>query len=444
MLHMKYAKSLRYPEYSALSVLILGLNKANGQITYHDVEPDYHGTHNNAPYELDLNNDGIYDLKLNEDFYSTYHYIETSMGKSVHTFKSYQLTAYGINGAKLLGADSIYVLENVDTIGQSGPWENFSKMAFFSNRLSFLSVNSSVFYNIQEHFSSGNWLNMEDKFIGIKVEEGGLLHFGWIRLDVNGNSFTVKDYAINEIPDQMIKAGEFDCQSFSVQTDALTTLSCWGDPIELYAVTPTTFNKSYQWFKDQAILPGETASTYTAVEGGMYQFSVQYNDLCMDTSQSTGVIFAPLLLPTISISNDTLFSNYQFHNHWYHYNVYIPGATGNYYVPQESGIYQLRVDTFTCFAWSEDFDYEISGIVTNSPQPFAIQWNDDVMVIKLTESHIEVQDVFLINDLGQIVHAAEFSNDKLTIDMSNYPAGIYALVIQEGKNRRVFRFPFIR
>jgi hypothetical protein len=56
----------------------------------------------------------------------------------------------------------------------------------------------------------GNWIGVSDKYLGVRIKNGGQWLYGWIRLDINaaGTSVTIKDYACNKTPGASINAGQ--------------------------------------------------------------------------------------------------------------------------------------------------------------------------------------------------------------------------------------------
>ena len=58
--------------------------------------------------------------------------------------------------------------------------------------------------------ANGNWQNKTDKYLGVRIKEGGVWLYGWVRLDVNnsGNTVTIKDYACNMSAGASINAGQ--------------------------------------------------------------------------------------------------------------------------------------------------------------------------------------------------------------------------------------------
>ncbi len=72
------------------------------------------------------------------------------------------------------------------------------------------SVNYAFFASIYSGVTYGPWADVTDKYLGVKFEIDGELHYGWIRLDVTVApvSMTFKDWAYNATPNEMIEAGD--------------------------------------------------------------------------------------------------------------------------------------------------------------------------------------------------------------------------------------------
>ncbi|MBU0484092.1 MAG: hypothetical protein KKB30_06215 [Proteobacteria bacterium] len=64
---------------------------------------------------------------------------------------------------------------------------------------------------VMVYSSQGPWVNATSKYLGIKFDRAGSIHYGWIRMTVTGtNNFgrTMFDYAYNDTPNGSILAGE--------------------------------------------------------------------------------------------------------------------------------------------------------------------------------------------------------------------------------------------
>jgi len=72
------------------------------------------------------------------------------------------------------------------------------------------SNNYAFFASIYSAVTYGPWADVTDKYLGIKFEIDGEVHYGWMRLDVTVGpvSLTLKDWAYNSTPDEMILTGD--------------------------------------------------------------------------------------------------------------------------------------------------------------------------------------------------------------------------------------------
>jgi len=168
-------------QYGSLAAAITGLSDAHAAIVYTDITPDFAGGIGNQ-YFVDLNNDGTDDFRI-------YH---SSSNLYIQPLNS-------SNGVLGTGGNTFaypFALNSGVTIDSSG--------TFFNNGYSsgFQSMNYGS-------CSFGNWCNVNDRFLGVSFIIGSDIHYGWIRLDVNanGNSWTVKDYAYENIAGGSIMAG---------------------------------------------------------------------------------------------------------------------------------------------------------------------------------------------------------------------------------------------
>jgi hypothetical protein len=427
--------------YSAIAGLTLATDNAYSQIVYHDIMPDYTGNED-AIFQIDLNNDGSYDFKLKQESSSSYTYITFTEGVYMHNFQSNQLSGSGINNAKVFCDDSIIVLQSGDTIGPNSPWNGGAFMRFKLHEFTFQSHDSNVEFDSEKTSSLGNWLGVTNKFIGIKVLESGQPHFGWIRLTVNDYNFTVKDYAINELPNTPIQAGEISCENLDLNLSTANgdTISCYGNPFKLFANAPTTLQHTYQWLENGQVIPGADDSIYFALNEGAYSFSVTFNGTCSDSSETLNVAFPPTPSPVISVSNDTLFSNYQNGNQWYFNQFIIPGATDNYYVASQSGTYKLKVDTFNCYGFSSDINFFPTGSESVIDADVSFYADGSKLLIKVNSPNFSVINVMIYNMMGQLLENHTISDPELTIHMDKYPSGNYVAAVNYGRAQSIFKF----
>ncbi len=155
------------------------------QIIYTDINPDTVLLANSsAPfhyYYMDINQDSIIDFKF------------AHFAPSTSWLKAEVYCQYGNNQdeAVLTSGSTPISLSFNSTIGaSSGSWTNTVSG----------STNSALF------LPNG----LTDKYIGLRIQLSGQWHYGWAKVDVpsNAGSFTLKSFAVNTLPNQMINAGD--------------------------------------------------------------------------------------------------------------------------------------------------------------------------------------------------------------------------------------------
>lgn len=135
-------------------------------------------------------------------------------------------------------------------------------------------------------------------------------------------------------------------------TPGSATTFCIGNSVVLSANTGTGF--SYQYFRNDSLISGASASSITASTTGRYRVKVINNNGCSDTSASVFVTVNPLPVATLTPSGNvsicqgrsvTLSANtgtglvYAYFKN----NVIINGATSSTYVATSAGTYKVRV-----------------------------------------------------------------------------------------------------
>jgi hypothetical protein len=184
---------------------------ANAQIVYTDVNPDVTKTCSvstsigggacSTMDSIDINNDGVFDLKL-------------ELGASRNGFgkiRSGFVKASPLNGSAIRTDNSGYPLYmNLnDVVDSSGSASIASGQILISK---YINVGTGV------NTTSGNWITTTDGFLGLKIVSVSQSYYCWVRLNVAADigtnisptsaSFTYKDFAYNSIPNQPILAGD--------------------------------------------------------------------------------------------------------------------------------------------------------------------------------------------------------------------------------------------
>jgi len=217
--------------YSALAgaFLLTGLS-AEAAVVYTDVDPDETYNTDGDLYELDVNNDGTPDFSLYVvDFTYPGIFSTTASGATYGgLFRDvFMIPASGNSVAGSYGGTFAYpyALNSGDLIGPALSFQDvtFQSMVYYLAVLDFPEPGSTLPF-----LSSGNWIGVNDKYLGLKFQIDGDTHYGWARLDCGADhhSFTIKDYAYETIADEPIEAGEVAPPVPEITfTDATVTVS---------------------------------------------------------------------------------------------------------------------------------------------------------------------------------------------------------------------------
>ena len=159
----------------------------------------------NQHYNLDLNHDGITDFIINNTHETgTYWWCQRGNRKYKRIAASLNVTPGkdgGVEGGNLADA-----LTKGMHIGASQQF--YSLLAAMAGHV--YGVNGAC-KSINDSF--GNWVNVTNRYLGLRFISHGRTRYGWARLSVRivdgtGVVGTLTGYAYETIPNQMIKAGQ--------------------------------------------------------------------------------------------------------------------------------------------------------------------------------------------------------------------------------------------
>ncbi len=182
---------------------------------------------------------------------------------------------------------------------------------------------------------------------------------------------------------------------------------------ELFFEVMLPYNTNVQWFRNGIPISGANGTVYRVMQSGVYSVCGS-PAICPDYNQCS--IELPVTvhippLPVINRSGDTLYTSV-YPGQWFAGTSAIPGATGQFLVPGETGWYSFEfTDVHGCKKLSEPFYYElitvipgdadcnglvnvsdiisiINFILGNNPQPFCFE-NADVNA----DATVNVMDV---------------------------------------------------
>ncbi len=188
-----------------IAIGILFSITVNAQFVYTDVDPDVAITCTVSPANtscssmdsIDINNDGVFDLKLS---------VSGSSSGGIHHSgtQSGIVEATPLHGSAIISNSGypLHLYRN-DSIKSNSHWTTTANQILESVSHSAKQIGNTV---------SGNWTPPIDGFLGIKIVSAGQTNYGWIRLNVTINlptaSCMYKEFAYNSIPNQPILAGQ--------------------------------------------------------------------------------------------------------------------------------------------------------------------------------------------------------------------------------------------
>jgi hypothetical protein len=171
---------------SAAGVGMLTAQQAEARIVYTQ-------THKviglNGSYKLDVNHDGIADFKIFDSYlYSV-----------VYNINRLFVTPYRLNG----------VQETRNAAAADVQGARIGPNSFFLYRQA--EMCSAATGNSHTR-SYGPWLNVKNRYLGLRFKIKGKTHYGWARLTVTVDDIQIKailtGYAYETIPNHSIRAGE--------------------------------------------------------------------------------------------------------------------------------------------------------------------------------------------------------------------------------------------
>jgi hypothetical protein len=154
----------------------------------------HHVIGNQSSYNVDLNHDGTTDLTIRNKYF---HYC-------THT-DTYCRTSETLK-AKVAGANqvvfNVYGAVAMKSGMRIGPGDAFRGGA-----------EPMVYSNPQFSYPSGSWINVRNRYLGVKFKIKGETHYGWVRLSVQVQhpltiTATLTGYAYETIPNKPIIAGK--------------------------------------------------------------------------------------------------------------------------------------------------------------------------------------------------------------------------------------------
>lgn len=217
----------------------------------------------------------------------------------------------------------------------------------------------------------------------------------------------------------------------TVTIDAVDTI-CKGSSANLTASGAL----NYLWLNTS-----NTNSVYTVSPNFTSQYIVKgFNEFCYDTAIVTVNVVQVLATPIISVSNDTLFSSYNFGNQWYRSTLILPADTFNYFVPTLPSVYRVQVtDSLGCVSeYSPWRNFQPSALQErNFEELFTLYPNPSDGIFMISSKKLIGEFYALLFDIaGKQIYSETFENsgaqDFYKLDLNGIDKGFYMLQLQVG------------
>jgi hypothetical protein len=288
--------------------------------------------------------------------------------------------------------------------------------------------------------------------VTLSVPQNSLYSYRWFK---NGNVLpndTLQKLIVKDSGDYLVNVSNSTCTNISNATPikvlaypdasiiANNTVICDGDSALLTAKTGVGY--SYQWYKNDTLLTGQTVSSLVINKEGNYNVNIS-NGHC---NQNGNKIFVKVnslpAIPIISRDKQTLTSTSALHYQWYKDGNLIAGASSQSYTPTADAKYKVMViDINGCSNSSADYNYALVGITSNinpiTIRIYPIPADQSITVESTMDNtfHLKVFD-----GCGKIMFDDNISEPKTKIDVSTWSKGIYMMYVEEGENNRMVKF----
>ncbi len=207
------------------------------------------------------------------------------------------------------------------------------------------------------------------------------------------------------------------------------TTFCEGDSVEL---TSSAAN-SYNWDN------GATTQNITVKSSGNYSvIAINANGCSSSPSNSISVIIhSNPIPPIINQSNDSLKSSVATGIQWYLNGAIIPGATGQFYIATQSGIYTVKDTNSNGCSSSASLNFTLVGIAElTSDYSFLIYPNPAGKELRIKNDPesigIRIKEIDIYNILGAKIYSQQ---SEISIDVSALLSGIYFVQVSGEKER---------
>jgi hypothetical protein len=215
-------------------------------------------------------------------------------------------------------------------------------------------------------------------------------------------------------------------------------VTCKGQPVVLGSTAPV----GNQWYKDGAIMAGETKDSLTVTASGVYTVKVTANGITTGGDSTVQVTIQGGAAPVITRNaNNDLVSSDTAGCQWMLNGSPIAGATGATYHPTESGSYTVQSTIAGCGTdGSMPFVYVASGMIDLGNGQFVNLYPNPVknsLNIYWNISGMPMLDVVISDPEGRQMKTLHHAANGTVIDLTGLPKGVYSVRIYSNDNYKI-------
>lgn len=212
---------------------------------------------------------------------------------------------------------------------------------------------------------------------------------------------------------------------------------CDGD-LELTADPDSTIT-SYQWYLNGVAVPGATGNTLAVsalgLDTGDYTFRAIGDTTCALSTWHVETVITPT--PYIALTVDGLWCPLPGTYQWFLNGLAIPGETGPYHIPLESGTYTVALtNDLGCTTLSYPFAWTSTQVASEAAPGMTMYFNtsDGTLMIRgaADRSHLSITDA-----IGRLVLTRDLYGPDHALELPGSAQGIYVVRLNDHVRRLV-------
>ncbi|MSQ79847.1 MAG: T9SS type A sorting domain-containing protein [Flavobacteriaceae bacterium] len=220
---------------------------------------------------------------------------------------------------------------------------------------------------------------------------------------------------------------------------------CPGDTLKFLATGDA--GSTFSWFRNSNSIPGANTANYAATQTGNYSCVISLSTCSYQSPNVVVTLFPAAAVPSIVQNGNNLASSISGTSYtWYLNNSTVVGNTQFIY-GWSTGFYKVVVsDANGCKGESPLFSFSNNGISGVSMERLNIYPNPTNGQVMVDLNTSETTLITLSDMSGKRIYteALKATNGIHSIDLSNYPQGLYIIQVQSGNRNFVNRIELVK